>query len=114
MLLVHGILCLHLLCLAMTAGETWVRHVVVALGLQLSVLVWRLNEISLQRVEILRVLHMVNDQFSILLVYALVFQKVLHFDAVHAHLDHFLSKILLLLAKEINFILVSTKRSLLR
>ena len=45
---------------------------------------------------------------------ALVVEEVLYFNEVHAHLDHLLHKGLLALSKEVNFLLVASKRALLR
>ena len=91
-----------------------VRNIVVALSLQIGMNVCFLHEVRLQSVDVLRTLHVIDDQFWVLFADTSLLEEVLHLDQVHAHLDHFLHEGLLALREEVlSSLLVATKRSLL-
>ena len=84
---------------------TWVRHVVVALGLELSVRVRSLDKVLLKWINEVWVVHVINDELCVLFMNAFVFEEVLDFNDVHAHLDHLLKELFLAFGEEV-FLLV--------
>ena len=89
--------------------EAWVRHVVVALGLELSVRIRSLDKVLLKWIDIVWVMQVINDELRVLFVNAFVFEEVLDLNNVHAHLDHLLEELLLTLTKEVLLVLIASK-----
>ena len=96
-------------------SHAWVRHVVVALGLELSVRIWSLDKVLLKWIDIVWVMQVIDDELRVLFVNASVFEEVLDLNNVHAHFDHLLKELLLALSKEVFLlVLIATKGPLLR
>ena len=90
-------------------GEARVRHVVVALCLELSVRIWSLDKVLLKWIDVVRVMQVINDELRVLFVNAFVFEEVLDLNNVHSHLDHLLEELLLALTKEVLLVLIASK-----
>ena len=90
-------------------SEAWVRHVVVALGLELSVWVRSLDKVLLKWIDVVRVMQVINDELRVLFVNAFVFEEVLDFNNVHTHFDHLLKELFLALTKEVLLVLIASK-----
>ena len=98
----------------MLRSHAWVRHVVVALGLELSVRIRSLDKVLLKWIDIVWVMQVINDELRVLFVNASVFEEVLDLNNVHAHFDHLLKELFLSLGKEVLLVLIASKRPLLR
>ena len=90
-------------------GETWVRHVVIALCLELSVRIWSLDKVLLKWIDVVRVMQVINDELRVLFVNAFVFEEVLDLNNVHTHFDHLLKELFLALTKEVLLVLIASK-----
>ena len=102
-----------LLLLHLVALHPCIWHVSVALSLEISMRIGRLNKVGFQGVHVTWVLQVVDNQLGIFLMDALIVEEILHFNKVHTHFDHLLHKSFLALAKEVDLLLISAKTTLL-
>ena len=75
--------------------------------------IWCLDKVSLKRIHVGWVVQLVKDQLWVLLMDALIVQKVLDFNQIHSHIYHFLEEYLLAFGKEVLLLLIATEGSLL-
>ena len=100
---IHLVRVLHLLLTAL------IWHIAIPVGLERGMRVRGLMELSLQRVYVVRIIHVVEDKLVVLLMDAPVLQEVGEISIIHAHIDHLLHEGLLSLGIEVLLALFLTR-----
>ncbi len=73
-----------------------------------------LDKVLLKWINEVLVVHVVNDELRVLFVNAFVFEEVLDFNDVHAHVDHLLKELFLAFGEKVFLlVLIASKRPLL-